>query len=68
MKGLKPPATLIASLALFVALGGGAARASGLISGTKIVNHSISEKKLTAAAIKALHMSRPRRREARPAT
>jgi hypothetical protein len=35
----------IASLALFVALGGGAALASALISGTKIVNHSIAEKK-----------------------
>jgi hypothetical protein len=54
MKGLKHPATIIASLALFVALGGGAALASGLISGAKIVNHSISEKKLTAAAVKAL--------------
>jgi hypothetical protein len=48
----------IASLALFVALGGGAALASGLISGTKIVNHSIAEKKLTADAIKALRGQR----------
>lgn len=54
MNGFRHPATIIASLALFVALGGGAALASGLISGTKIVNHSIAEKKLTGAAIKAL--------------
>jgi len=54
MQGLKHPATIIASLALFVALSSGAALASGLISGKKIVNHSIPEKKLTAAAIKAL--------------
>lgn len=54
MKALKHPATIIASLAFFVALGGGAALASGLISGKTIVNHSIPENKLTAAAIKAL--------------
>ena len=36
-------------------LGGGAALASGLISGNQIVNHSIPAKKLTAAAIKTLH-------------
>lgn len=55
MKALKHPATMIALLALFVALGGGAAlAASGLISGKKIVNHSIPEKKLTAAAVEAL--------------
>jgi hypothetical protein len=56
VKALKHPATVIALLALFVALGGGAAvAASGLISGKKIVNHSIPAKKLTAAAVKALH-------------
>lgn len=56
MKALKHPATVIALLALFVALGGGAALAAGgLISGKKIVNHSIPAKKLTAAAVKALH-------------
>jgi hypothetical protein len=57
MRALKHPATIIASLALFVALGGGTALAnglSGLISGKRILNHSIPEKKLTAAAIKAL--------------
>lgn len=58
MNGFRHPATVIASLALFVALGGGAAFASGLISGTKIVNHSIAEKKLTAAAIKGLRGQR----------
>ena len=54
MKALKHPATVVASLAFFVALGGGAAFASKLISGKTIVNHSIPESKLTAAAIKAL--------------
>lgn len=58
MKALKHPATIIASLALFVALGEGAALASGLISGKTIINHSIPEKKLTAAAIKALRGQR----------
>lgn len=56
MKHLKHPATIIAALALFVALGGGAAAyASGLISGKQIKNHSIPAKKLTKAAIKSLH-------------
>ena len=55
MKRLAHPATIIAALALFVAFGGGAAAyASGLISGSQIKNHSISEKKLTKKAIKAL--------------
>lgn len=58
MNAWKHPATIIASLALFVALGGGVAVASGLISGKKIVNHSIPEKKLTAKAIKALRGQR----------
>lgn len=58
MKGLRHPATVIAALALFVALGGGAAWASGLISGSKIKNHSIAEKKLTKKAIRALHGAR----------
>ena len=49
------PALVISVIALFVALGGGAALASGLISGNQIVNHSIPAKKLTAAAIKTLH-------------
>jgi hypothetical protein len=43
---------------LFVALGGGAAWASGLISGSQIKNHSIPAKKLTASAIKSLHGQR----------
>ena len=49
------PALVISLIALFVALAGGAAAATGLISGNQIANHSISAKKLTAAAIKALH-------------
>jgi hypothetical protein len=56
---LKHPATAIAALALFVALGGGAAAyASGLISGSQIKNHSIPAKKLTAAAVKSLRGKR----------
>jgi hypothetical protein len=57
MRAWKHPATIIASLALFVALGGGTALASGLsdlISGKKIANHSIAVQKLTAGAINAL--------------
>jgi hypothetical protein len=53
MKGWKHPATAIAVLALFVALGG-TAYASGLIPGSQIKNHSIPVKKLTGAAIKSL--------------
>src|SRR5215831_17938683 len=49
------PALFISLIALFVALAGGAAAATGLISGNQIANHSISAKKLTGAAIKALH-------------
>ena len=49
------PALVISLIALFVALAGGAAAATGLISGNQLANHSISAKKLTAAAIKALH-------------
>jgi len=58
VKGLKHPATVIAALALFIALGGGAAWASGLIPGSKIKNHSIAAKKLTKSAIKSLHGKR----------
>ena len=59
MKHLKHPATIIAAVALFVAFGGGAAAyASGLISGSKIKNHSIATKKLTKKAIKQLHGAR----------
>lgn len=53
MKHLKHPATVIAALALFVALGGGAT-ASILISGSHIRNHSIAKKKLTRKTISAL--------------
>jgi hypothetical protein len=52
MKHLKHPATIIATLALFVGLAGGA-YASGLINGAKIKNGSISAKKLNKAAVKA---------------
>jgi hypothetical protein len=55
MKGLRQPATLIAMLALFVALGGTAAVAGGLISGSQIKNHSIPANKLTSSAITSLH-------------
>lgn len=59
MKHLRHPATVIATLALFVALGGGtAAYASGLISGSQIKNHSIPERKLTSGAIRALRGQR----------
>jgi hypothetical protein len=55
MKHLKHPATAIAAVALFLAVGGGAAAyASGMISGSQIKNHSIATKKLTAGAIKSL--------------
>ena len=67
MKALKHPATVIAALALFVALGGGAAWASGLISGSHIKNHSIAEKKLTTKAIKALRGHRGARGARGPA-
>ena len=43
MKHLKHPATIIAAVALFVALGGGAvAYAAGVINGSQIKNHSIA--------------------------
>ena len=59
MKYLKHPATIIAMVALFIALGGGAAAyASGLISGSKIKNHSIPATKLTKSAIKSLRGKR----------
>jgi hypothetical protein len=58
MKALKHPATILAAVALFAVLGGGAALASGLVSGSQIKNHSIAAKKLTKAAIKSLHGQR----------
>jgi len=48
------PALVISLIALFVALGGTTAYASGLISGRQIVNHSIPANKLTVAAVNAL--------------
>ena len=59
MKYLKHPATIIATVALFIALGGGAAAyASGLINGAQIKNHSIAAKKLTNKALKQLKGNR----------
>ncbi len=52
------PALVVALVALFVGLGGGAAWAGGLIPGTQIADHSIPAKKLTRAAAKALHGAR----------
>jgi hypothetical protein len=46
--------TLCAALALFIVLGGSATAASGLISGSKIKNRTISQKKLSLGTIKAL--------------
>jgi hypothetical protein len=57
VKRLTHPATIIAALALFVALAGGA-YASGLINGSQIKNHTISAKKLTKSAVKSLHGQR----------
>jgi hypothetical protein len=68
MKHLKHPATVVAAIALFVALGGGAAAyASGVISGGQIKNHSIPAKKLTASAIRSLHGRRGSQGPAGPA-
>lgn len=53
-KQLRHPATIVAALALFVALGGGAAWAGGLIPGSRIKNHSIATRKLTKKAINSL--------------
>jgi hypothetical protein len=58
VKTLRHPATIIASLALFIALGGGRAVADGFISGSKIVSHSIPEWKLTSHAITNLRGER----------
>jgi hypothetical protein len=52
------PALVISLIALFVALGGTTAYASGLISGRQIVDHSIPAKKLTAAAVTAFQGAR----------
>ena len=58
VKSLKQPATVIASVALFVALGSGAAVAGRLISGRTIVSHSIPASKLTRQAIASLRGAR----------
>jgi hypothetical protein len=66
MKNLRHPATVIAAIALFMALGSGA-WASGLISGSHIRNHSIAAKKLTKRAIRTLHGKRGPRGPVGPA-
>ena len=58
MKGLRHPATAIAVLALFVALGGTSLAAASYINGKHIKPHSIPQNRLTAAALKALHGAR----------
>lgn len=59
MRFFKHPATVIATVALFIAVGGGtAAYASGLINGSQIKNHSIAAKKLTNSAVKSLRGKR----------
>jgi hypothetical protein len=65
MKHLKHPATIVAALALFVALAGGAG-ASVLMSGSHLKNHSVAEKKLTKRAITALRGQRGARGPAGP--
>jgi hypothetical protein len=61
MSTLKHPATFLAAIALFVALGSGTAVASGLISGRQLLNHSVPESKLTRGAVADLraHGSAP---------
>ena len=54
MSSFKHPATFLAALALFVALGSGAAMAGGLISGRQLLNHSVPESKLTYRAVATL--------------
>ena len=53
-KLFRNPALVIAALALFIALGGGAAVAGTLISGKQIENHSVALSKLTHRAIHRL--------------
>lgn len=61
-RGLRAPspALVISLIALFVALGGTTAYASGLISGRQIVDRSIPAKKLTPAAVYAVRGQPPR--------
>jgi hypothetical protein len=55
MKGLRHPATVVAAVALFVALGGTSLAAASFINGKHIKPHSIPTNRLTKKAIKALH-------------
>ena len=54
MRGLRHPATVIAAVALFVALGGSSLAAASFINGRHIKPHSIPTNRLTKKAIKAL--------------
>ncbi len=58
MRGLRHPATVIAAVALFVALGGSSLAAASFINGRHIKPHSIPTNRLTKKAIKALHGAR----------
>jgi len=55
MRSLRHPATVIATVALFVALGGSSLAAASFINGKHIKPHSIPTNRLTKKAIKALH-------------
>ncbi len=57
-KNWKSPTTIIALVALFVALSGGVALAGSAISGKSILNHSIPLRKLTPGSIHRLHGQR----------
>jgi hypothetical protein len=59
MRSLKHPATIIATLALIVALAG-TGYASGVISGSQIRNNSISAAKLAPSVRAGLHYGAPR--------
>ena len=59
MKHFKHPATIIAAVALFAALSGGAGAAmTAMISGSQIKNGSIPVNKLSESAIKSLQVTR----------
>ena len=52
---MKHPATIIACVALFVALGGSAFAVSSAIDGHALKNRSVPAKKLTRSAVASLH-------------
>lgn len=55
MRALRHPAMIIASLALFVALGGTSLAAASYINGKHIKPHSLPKNRLTKGAIESLH-------------